>query len=1054
MAPLTLGVFGAFTVTRSNGSSAKFESDKTRALLAYLAVEADRPHRRDALIGLLWPEESEAAARQNLRQALYSLRQAIGDATARPPYLHITRDDIQFNTASKFKLDLADFNAHLSATQSHAHARLDGCGICAPRLQQAVELYRGKFLQEFFLQDSAEFEAWAVARREELHQRALDALANLGSYYEQKGDWHAARLAAARALELDPWREQAHRQLMRVYAREGQLGAAMAQYETCRRVLAEELGVEPSSETRELSEQIKAGSWAQPAASKPSVEPLRGTSTVQLPTHLTPFIGRERELQDLGKLIADPNCRLLTLVGPGGMGKTRLAIQAAANQRHAFSQGIGFVPLVAVESVEGVVPAIAEALGFSFHGATSPRDQLVNHLRDKQMLLVLDGIEQLLEAAGLFVEILERTMGITLLLTSREPLNVQGEWVFPVEGLQIPENDRAEEIEASAAVALFVQRAQRAQVGFALSRPDLPSIARLCRLVDGTPLALELAATWVRTLSIGEIAAEIERELNFLSAPVRDLPERHRSMRVVFDRSWEMLAPEEQRVLSELSAFHGCFQRQAGIQVANASLATLSALVAKSLLRRTDTGHYDLHELVRQYAASRLSDDLAKVSERHSRYYLDWLGRNAVGMRNHSQKETVTELVAEIDNLLAAWNWAVAHGDLTRVREASTTLWYLFELRTWLSEGETLFRNAAEKIQARVAQAKLGEAELTTLHAMRAHSAYFSFRLGKSAAAYAALQPSVDYLLASVDPLMRMQALWYLGIVSWELGKFAEAKASFQASLEQARAGDEHWWVTFVTEFSGIVAHATGEYEQARCQLTEALMGARELGDPMVTSHVLIFLSQTLRALGQNGDAGNYLHESLALAREIGYRHGIGRALDGLGQLAQAADPKEARELYAASCNVFREMGDLGILSVVLCHQGYNLIALGEVTEAQRSFGEVMRLTHEGGYIPFALDALLGLAMIETKRSDDVRALEFATYVGQHPAAAHDVQARAEKMRVELQARLTPEQIQAAQAWAQKQSFNEVVAFALAEAPSMTSPQAREKGIDSIEGGR
>lgn len=1039
MAPLTLGVFGAFQVTRSNGSSAKFESDKTRALLAYLAVESDRPHRREALLGLLWPEESEPTARQNLRQALYSLRQSIGDSTARPPYLHITREDIQFNTTSKFALDLASFNAHLAATTTHAHARLDGCGICAPHLQQAIDLYRGKFLQEFFLEDSAEFEAWAMARREELHQRALEALANLGNYYEQSGDLGAARLSAARALELDPWREQAHRQLMRVYAREGQVGAAIAQFETCRRVLADELGVEPSSETRELVEQIKAGNWAQPSASSSTVQATRGATNLQLPTHLTPFIGRERELQDLGRLIADPSCRLLTLVGPGGMGKTRLAIQAAANQRDTFSQGVAFVPLVGVESDEAVVPAIAEALGFSFYGATSPRVQLLNHLREKQMLLVLDNVEQLLEAADLFVEILERTTELKLLLTSREPLNVQGEWVFPVEGLQMPEHDRVEEIESSAAVALFVQRAQRARVGFALNPPDLPRVARLCHLVDGNPLALELAATWVRTLSLAEIVAEIERDLNFLSAPVRDLPERHRSMRVVFDRSWEMLAPEERRVLRELSAFHGRFQRQAAEQVAGATLATLSALVAKSLVRRTDTGHYDLHDLVRQYAGSKLGeDDLAKVSERHGRYYLDWLGRKSVGLRDQRQKETAAELVAEVDNLLTAWDWAVEHFDLTRVREASTALWYLFELRTWLAEGETLFRKAAETLEARIAQSKPDDADLLTVHAMRAHSAYFSFRIGKSAAAHAALQPSVEYLRASADPVAGTYALWYLGIVSWELGKFAEAKQSFQASLEKARACNEHWWVTFNSEFIGIVAHATGEYELARRYFTEALAGAREMGDPMVIAHVLIFLSQTLRALGQTEPAGNFLSESLTIAQEIGYRHGIGRALDGLGQLAQADHPDKARDLFAASAGVFREIGDLGILSVVLCHQGYNLVALGEVAAAQQSFGEVIRLTREGGYIPFALDALLGLAIIDAQNSDAGRALELVTHVLHNPATTHDAKARAEKLGAEIELRLTPQQIHEAQAWAQKANFDEVVSRALEEVPVAT----------------
>src|SRR5512143_3089291 len=247
MAHLTMGVLGAMQATLADGQTAKFRSDQTRALLAFLAVEADRPHRRDALVGLLWPDEPEAVARHNLRQALVNLRRTIGDHAAQPPFLLITHHEIQFNRASDFALDATQFDAHLAACAAHTHARLDDCAVCAPRLQQAADLYRGQFLQEFFLKNSAAFEEWALARREAFHQRVLDALAALGTYYERHGDTAAARRAAARALELDPWREEAHRQLMRAFALEGQHAASLAQYETCRRLLAEEMDVEPSS---------------------------------------------------------------------------------------------------------------------------------------------------------------------------------------------------------------------------------------------------------------------------------------------------------------------------------------------------------------------------------------------------------------------------------------------------------------------------------------------------------------------------------------------------------------------------------------------------------------------------------------------------------------------------------------------------------------------------------------------------------------------------------------------------------------------------------------
>lgn len=297
MAHLAVNVLGTLQIAVADAPLARFESDKVRALLAYLTVEADRPHRREALIGLFWPDSPEEAARHSLRQALSNLRRAIGDHTAQPPYLLTTRDDIRFNTDSDYALDVADFNAQLAAREGHAHPRSIVCGDCVPHLQQAVALYRGKFLQEFFLEDSAEFEEWALVQREALHQRALDALILLADYFEQHRNWPAARSHAARQLELDPWREEAHRQFMRVLMREGQRSAALAQYETCQRVLSKELGIEPARETRELYERIRSGNWLQPTAS----DLLTSSTSLplpvsNLPAQLTSFIGREREL--------------------------------------------------------------------------------------------------------------------------------------------------------------------------------------------------------------------------------------------------------------------------------------------------------------------------------------------------------------------------------------------------------------------------------------------------------------------------------------------------------------------------------------------------------------------------------------------------------------------------------------------------------------------------------------------------------------------------------------------------------------------------------------
>ncbi|MHB1319642.1 MAG: BTAD domain-containing putative transcriptional regulator, partial [Anaerolineae bacterium] len=651
MAHLSLGVLGPLQVLIDDVPVTALESDKVRALLVYLAVEAHRPHRRESLVGLLWPDCPEQVARHNLRQALLNLRQAIGDHTARPPYLLISRDTIQFNRDSDFTLDLAQFNTILHAAEEDRGRGTGDGSIRAARLEEMIKLYRGGFLQDFFLEDSAEFEDWVLVQRESLHQHALNACSTLASYYEQHGDFQAARRHASRQLELDPWREEAHCQMMRALALDGQRSAALAQYETCRRVLAEELGVEPSTQTCELYEQVRAGTLETKHESPASIPTA---SIHNLPVSLTSFHGREQELIELERLIANSECRCISLVGQGGTGKTRLALQAAQQHRADSTHGVAFVPLAAVSSVEGAIPAISGAIHLDFYGPGDPRVQLLNYLRDKQMLLILDNVEQLLgegppEAAivGLMLEILQHAPGVKLLVTSREALNLQGEWVFEVGGLAFPRAEQEEHADEYAAVALFMQRARRASPGLAFGEADRAGMADICRLVEGMPLAIELAAAWSRVLSPAEIAQEIRGSLDILSASVRDLPERHRSMRVVFDRSWQRLSAREQQVLSQLSVFRGGFSRQAAEQVAGASLPVLSTLVNRTLLRRTAAGRYELHELVRQYCASHLAADPqahAAAQKRHFDCFLALAEAAEQELKGRNQLEWLVRL--------------------------------------------------------------------------------------------------------------------------------------------------------------------------------------------------------------------------------------------------------------------------------------------------------------------------------------------------------------------------------------------------------------------------
>jgi DNA-binding SARP family transcriptional activator len=563
MAQLSLALLGPLSVLRDGQPVSGFESAKVRALLAYLAVEADHPHQRDALAGLFWPEQPDQAARNNLRQALANLRQVIGDRTAARPALLIAREQIQFNRASDHSLDLAAFQGLLAACEAHPHRRAEACSSCAERCARAVALYRGEFLEGFFLSDSVAFEEWVSLRREELQGRALAALALLTSFHERRGSYERAGAYARSQIELAPWREEAHRQLMRVLVQQGERSAALAQYELCRRMLAEQLGAEPDGATTGLYEQIRAGELcAAPAG--PAAQPA-------LPLQPTAFVGREAELVDLAEMLETPACRLVTIVGPGGVGKTRLALQVAAGQTHAFADGVVFVALAALSSAEFLAATLADGLQIPLQPQGDPQAQLIAALRPKELLLILDNFEQLLPGATLLAEILREASGVTLLVTSRERLDLQWEWVFDLAGLSFPQGDGAGDLEGFSAVQLFVQRARQHRRRFSIAGSAGAAVAEICRLVEGVPLGVELAATSVREHAPAEIAGRIRHALTQLATPSRDVAPRHRSMRAVFDHSWELLSAEERRSFRRLSVFRGGFGDAAAEAVAEAT---------------------------------------------------------------------------------------------------------------------------------------------------------------------------------------------------------------------------------------------------------------------------------------------------------------------------------------------------------------------------------------------------------------------------------------------------------------------------------------------------
>jgi predicted ATPase/DNA-binding SARP family transcriptional activator len=909
MARLSLSLLGLFQVTLDGTPITGFRSDRARALLTYLALEADRPHRRDALAGLLWPDVPDTTARNDLRQTLHRLRQAIGDTQSHPAFLHFTPESVQFISASAW-LDVTAFDSLLSTVDAHRHRRIEACAECVARLREAAELYRGDFLHGFILENSLAFSEWVAVRREGLHRRALEALYYLAEYHRRRGENERALFYAHRQLELEPWCEEAHRQVMSSLAHSGQRTAALAQYATCRQVLQEELGVEPSDETQALYERLQA---------------VRGGPKHNLPPQPTPFIGREDELAEIAGRLADPDCRLLTLVGPGGIGKSRVALRAAENQIGSYLHGVYLVPLAGVGSVDVIPAAIATALGLELKGQA--RAQLVGYLRDtkREILLVLDNFEHLLAATDLLIEILQNTQQIKLLVTSQERLNVQREWVLPIDGLPFPTTGTLKGIEQYAAVALFLQTARRVRTDFVLGETEKPFVARICQVVEGMPLAIELAASWTRALSSREIAGEVEAGIGILTTSARDVPERHRNIRAVLNHAWSLLAKDEQSVLRNLSVFRGGFSREAAEQAAGASLASLSSLVDKSLLRLDsqpdETQRYNLHELVRQYAQERLLEEgeaeLMQVRERHLDYFLGLAEHAQVELSRASSLAWLNLLDRNFDNLRVAFTWASVEGSGAKAQLLVGALWWFWCVRGHVDEACRWAEHSLTRGSANAA----ARAKATWV------AGFLNFYRGNQQVARELLEQGV-VLCRGLGPSGKHDlalALNYLGVEASRRGDLASAQAYFEESLALRRELGDVWGVAQSLVNLGYIAHKLGDPFKARSLCEEGLMMARASGEQSRVAFALANLGE-LAADQANYSQARTLHKQcLLIYREFGSKYWCAAALESLliieARQADTSQLAKVARLWGAVEALHKAHGSSAYLDQETVHQ-------------------------------------------------------------------------------------------------------------------------------------
>jgi DNA-binding SARP family transcriptional activator/predicted ATPase len=995
IAHLAVRLLGPLQVTLDGEPITGLESDKVRALLAYLAVEREHPHRREKLAGLLWPELPEQSARTNLRVALSNLRHCIGDQKASPPFLDITRQTIQLCAGNHTWVDAVEI-ARLLAARGRPQ-RVARC------LEEATKLYRGPFLEGFSLPDSPAFEEWALVERERLGRRVVAALHHLARWHESHAEYRQALHYARRQVEFEPWQEGGQRQAMRLLALTGQRNAALVHYETLRQTLAEELGVAPEDETTALYQRIRSGKDLGPATTTPPHN---------LPAELTPFVGREKELEELYDRLRDPGCRLLSLIGPGGSGKTRLALKAAedllSDGGSGPRDGVFFISLAPLRSAEALVPTVAKALGFTFNGGHEPGQQLLGYLHKKQMLLILDNFEHLLpgpeeiaENSGRtstvrwVVDLLKVAPHVRILVTSRARLKLQAEHSFPLGGMALPReedlirSERTDELLGYDGVELFFSGARRARPDFRLSPDNGAHVVRICRLVGAMPLAILLAAAWVENLAPAEIATAIVQGLDFLGSGWQDLPARQRSMRAVFDHSWRLLARREQKVLLGLSVFRGSFTRRAAHQVTGALTRDLGALAHRSLLDQTPGGRYGMHELLRQYAAEKLGQSprtREKIHDRHSDWFTSALETWGADLKGPHQQATLAAMQAEAENARGAWEWTVERGQPERLDRALEGLCLFYEWQVRYREGAAACRLAAERLAGLVAPSN---SELCLLARVLVWQSVFVHRFDGEETSRQLLARSLALLdsprLSGHDTrLERAQVLWRMG--RSKVGSDRnEARRLFEQALALYQAVGDRWGMANTLASLGGVAWNLGDYQEARRWHEESLAIRQSLGDQRGIAASLMAVGSTALSQGRLDDAEQLVRKGCALHQEIGDQRGIadglrhlGVALLALGKLA------EASSLLKRCVAIYTDLGFQFGLEVAML--GDAQAHLGNYDAAQRHGEEGLAIARRTGYrrgIGYSLFVLGEVALAAGKYGEAAKLLEESVAVYQ-----------------------------------------------------------------------
>ncbi|WP_420628420.1 tetratricopeptide repeat protein [Candidatus Leptofilum sp.] len=947
---LSFSLLGQTVVLKNGEPVSKFRSQKEAALLIYLA-HTGQTHQREFIAELLWESSSTKQALTNLRTALSRLRKQVDAA------LVITRKTLALAPESQQQVDSVKLLQMVASIE-----QIDTVEK-ATTLQKALDTYQGAFLADFHLTGSQNFAEWVTTTREQIRRQVMTAYDKLGRYALAADDAGYGIALARRWLQVDALNESTHTLLIRLQIEQGNVREAMAQYAHAANLLKTELDIEPSAEMTALIKKARP----RPATTKREPTLIRHN----LPPAYDQFFGRQTAQQEIHTRLDQPWCRLVTIMGQGGVGKTRLATTIARSRRSQYPDGVWLVELENIDAddndlAETIAVEIATILDLRLTGSATPVEQLLNHLQHKQMLLVLDNFEHLLAGAQIVLDIVQRCEKVQMIVTSREALRIRAEWTIALTGLSYPTSDA--DALSSEAVELFVARRAQQQRG-AVAADELTAVRNICRLVEGLPLAIELAAALTRHATPQTIANRLQDGFDALKTSLRDVPQRHQELHVVFEMSWRTLTPELQTQLARLSIFRGGFTETAVAHITQASTHHLTALIEKSLLTyHAESERYTLHPVIRAYAAEKrgFADP---TPHKHAHYYLTLLAQQTKPLQKNEPQTSIRLLEPDIENARQAWQTALSAHNAELLHNALTSLSIYYQLRGLAHEGETV-------MQETMSAAKTWEAEAVGLAARAGlERARFQNRLGQ-------YRPAMQTIKATLKSANQCNDRWaegmghmWWGESLWRLGEYNAAKEKLTHALDIGHALDATLIIGWGHHQLGIVHDIQSRFDTAHDHLEKACTAWRGIDNLQALSGSLNSIGLVCYHQGDLTAAQQAMEKALAICDQLDDRHRQSLLVNNLSMILLEQGDYEGAQYYLQLGHELATIsGNLTVQGEIYINLGRNYLLRGEPDLAGESLERGLQIAKSVGNRTLMATAMFVLAEVKSGQGNLERA--------------------------------------------------------------------------------